>query len=268
MNRPRLSRRILLSGLIFLALTSIGHGQISEASTQSAKDGFQKSNFPWYDSDSESVNLNPGYQTDTRAVTTNRNGVPKMAAPVQRNMNFSNNWSSRWWAILWFAVLIVLVAVVIAVVVWLLMRIDPPAGFNQQRYDSDDERAFGSDRVERLPFDIHNPQGDFLAAADAAYRAGDYSNAVTYLFSHVLLTLDRHQRVRLRRGKTNRQYLSEMQTNGAGSLTEYYERLMISFESSFFGSYELQARQFEESWSKLDDFQIRLKGLGEVTHEI
>ncbi len=254
----------LFCGLALSCQACFGQGPAVDSGESSAQRAFQKGSYPWYDADTEMLNLEPELIRGGAAETADRNTIPAVAPAVQGgNMGGASNW----WLVVLIVLLVLLLAVVVAAVVWLLMRVAPPAGFSQYQNDSDQERAFGSDRMERLPFDVYNPTGDFLAAAESAYRAGDFRNAVTYLFSHVLLTLDRHKRVRLRRGKTNRQYLNEMQSTGAGSLSGYYERLMVSFESAFFGNYELKTQQFEESWNALTDFQDRLDRLGEVPRE-
>lgn len=243
---------VLVAGVIGASCLSQEVGQ------ERARDAFEKGNYPWYDSENDSVNYSPELSEGGAAGTAERNGIRKQ---VQQRVSRP---VGAWVVWLLIGLFVLFVILLVVVLIWLLLKVDRPSGFSQYDSDWENDYAFGSDRVERLPFDVRNQVGDFRAAAEQAYQAGDYRTAVIYLFSHVLLTLDRHKRVRLRKGKTNRQYLGEMRTNGAVSLTDYYERLMVSFESAFFGDYEVSSTQFEESWNALPEFQDRLKQLGEV----
>src|SRR5207249_1781221 len=46
-----------------------------------------------------------------------------------------------------------------------------------------------ADRVEALPFHLRAAAGDFLAEARRFYEAGEYSQAIIFLFSHELVEL-------------------------------------------------------------------------------
>lgn len=231
-----------------------------EVGQERARDAFEKGSYPWYDSGNDEVNYSPELEGGGTAGTAGRNTIPKQPQRTSRPMSW-------WWVAFFITLFVVLAVFLLGLIIWMLLKVDRPSGFSQYDTGWDHDAAFGSDRVERLPFDVHQQVGDFRAAAEKAYKAGDYRTAVIYLFSHVLLTLDRHKRVRLRKGKTNRQYLGEMRSNGALSLTGYYERLMVSFESAFFGNYEVLSNQFEESWNALPEFQNRLNQLGEVARD-
>jgi hypothetical protein len=75
---------------------------------------------------------------------------------------------------------------------------------------------------------------------------------MVYLYSHLLVTLDRAQLIRLTKGKTNRQYLREMA--GAKSLAAILTGAMVAFEDFFFGKHDLERERFEQSWQRLDEF--------------
>jgi hypothetical protein len=112
------------------------------------------------------------------------------------------------------------------------------------------------DRVQALPFQVRKPTGDFLAEARRLYEAGNYSEAIIYLYSYQLVELDRHHVIRLAKGKTNRQYLRE--TRRQGVLYGILHGTMIAFEDVFFGHHELDRETFELSWRRLDDFHGEL----------
>jgi len=115
------------------------------------------------------------------------------------------------------------------------------------------------DRVEALPFAVRNPTGDFLAEARRLYEAGDYSEAIIYLFSYQLVELDRQHLIRLAKGKTNRQYLRELRAKPA--LRSILETTVVRFEDAFFGRKTLTRERFEQAWQRLDDFHAELHRL-------
>lgn len=110
-------------------------------------------------------------------------------------------------------------------------------------------------RIEALPEALRPAQGDLLAAARQHYAAGDYSRAVLYLFAHQLVELDRHQAIRLERGKTNRQYLRELRQQP--DLREVFALSMVAFEDVFFGRRAIQRDRCDACWQG----QSRLESL-------
>jgi hypothetical protein len=117
-----------------------------------------------------------------------------------------------------------------------------------------------ADKVEHLPVQIQADEGDFLATARRHYEAGNYSQAIIYLFSYQLLQLDHHQIIRLAKGKTNRQYLRE--TKRRPELRGVLEATMIAFEDVFFGKHPLDRARFEACWNQLAVFQQQLQQQG------
>jgi len=115
------------------------------------------------------------------------------------------------------------------------------------------------DRVEALPFAVRKPTGDFLAEARRLYEAGDYSEAIIYLFSYQLVELDRQHLIRLAKGKTNRQYLRELRARL--TLRSILETTVVRFEDAFFGRKTLTRERFEQSWQRLDEFHAELHRL-------
>ena len=95
-----------------------------------------------------------------------------------------------------------------------------------------------------------------MAEARRLYEAGQYSDAIIYLFSYELVQLDKHHIIRLAKGKTNRQYIRE--TRQRPHLAAVLEITMIAFEDAFFGRKTLSREAFERSWQRLDEFQGEL----------
>ena len=109
-----------------------------------------------------------------------------------------------------------------------------------------------SESIEQLPFDLQAAGGDFRSLAQQAYQAGDLRRAFIFLYSHVLVTLDQNERITLRKGKTNRQYLKEVWEDP--KLSSYFKSVMLPFESAFFGDHDPAPDQFERCWSGLENF--------------
>jgi Domain of unknown function (DUF4129) len=115
------------------------------------------------------------------------------------------------------------------------------------------------DRVEALPFAVRRAAGDFLGEARRLYEAGQYSEAIIYLFSFQLVELDKHHLIRLAKGKTNRQYLREVRQRPL--VRAILETTMIAFEDAFFGRKTISRERFESCWQRLDEFQRELDHL-------
>jgi len=114
-------------------------------------------------------------------------------------------------------------------------------------------------QIESLPIRVSAEEADLLGLAEKCYAEGDYSRAVVYLFSYLLLQLDRRQFIHLARGKTNRQYLREL--GSRARLRNLLGHTMQVFEDVFFGNRRLERAQFETCWFELDEFH-RLVGFG------
>ena len=117
----------------------------------------------------------------------------------------------------------------------------------------DDEAHRILDRIDDLPVKLNKPTGDLLSAAREHYLAGQYAEAIVYLYSHQLVQLDRRNLIRLTRGKTNRQYLREI--SSYMGIQQLVEQTMIVFEEVFFGRRSLSRERFECVWNQMDDFQ-------------
>ncbi len=114
--------------------------------------------------------------------------------------------------------------------------------------DEGDQRR----RSEALPLPGARLDGDLLARARRLYQEGRFGEAILYLFGYQLLELDKRQRIRLARGKTNRQYLREI--GGGGRLRRLVEQTMVAFEDFFFGHHTIDRARFESCWSRLAEF--------------
>jgi hypothetical protein len=99
-----------------------------------------------------------------------------------------------------------------------------------------------------------------LAQAEKYRAAGDYSKAITYLFSHALVEMDGARCIRLARGKTNRAYLRELRDQE--SLRYFTNQLVLAFEYAFFGKHVLSKEAFERIWEQVPAFDANIKQIG------
>jgi hypothetical protein len=147
----------------------------------------------------------------------------------------------------------------IGIIAWLIAKAFLKNEVTETNVSKVIETSRDVDKVQALPFAIRKPAGDFLAEAQRLYAAGEFSEAVIYLYSHLLVQLDHHHVIRLAKGKTNRQYLREARSRPL--VREILEQTMIAFEDVFFGDHELSREEFEACWQRLDQFHGELEKL-------
>jgi len=151
-----------------------------------------------------------------------------------------------------WALIAIFITIVVLGLIWAFLQMENKANKDGELSD---QGLSQEERIKELPFvfDLKKSTGDLQQLAYEAYQAGDYKTAITLLFSHVLLTLDKASLIRLRKGKTNRQYLTELYRHR--ELTGYYEKVMVPFEDAFFGDHDLRRENFEACWNDLNHFE-------------
>jgi hypothetical protein len=180
--------------------------------------------YPWYDA-----------KTD---------GLRRVEVSQPVTINASLGTLLQWTA--WF-----LVALLLAGIVYLLVR----AFWRRDRRRAGEtgaEPAGSAERIESLPAPAVDSPRDLLDEARRCQQRGDYGRAIVFLFSHQLWQLDKHGRIRLAQGKTNRQYLREIAARPA--LRSLMEQTTLVFENFFFGHHAIERPAFEICWSRLAEF--------------
>jgi hypothetical protein len=209
-------------------------GQWVEEGQEALADG----SYPWYDAETDSLR------------------------PLKLPERRTGEWDLAWiaellgatiqiiaWTLLGLAIL-----ALAALLVYFARNRQPAAASRRATTDG----LATADRIEALPFLAERPRGDLLALARQHYEAGNYSEAIIYLFSYELLQLDKFSIIRLSRGKTNRQYLREVGRQSA--LRSPLEQTLVTFESVFFGRRALDRAGFEACWNQLPQFEQHLQG--------
>lgn len=200
------------------------------------------SRFPWYDESND----------DVKPLRIPPPPKPRSWNVPRWSFNLPGSALSR---VAW----IVLVVLVIALA-WLLWRAYLAREARQAATQPETQRRIVSDasRIEALPFAIRRTATDLLGEAERCYLEGNYSEAVIYFYSYLLVALDRGQIVRLAKGKTNRQYLREL--GGRPRLREILTLVMVAFEDVFFGQQPLSQHRFEQCWALRHEFHSHLQG--------
>jgi len=256
LTQPLLVRAVWLLGLLALLPGPAWAADVvrTDAAIEAGREALRgRTRFPWYDTEQDAlrrIDVQPPADTAENRRSTWQGSLPDSSAP-----SFGTDWSGLWAvieALIWSGLL--------ALLIWLVYFL--ARSYLRQHSAPEAEEAVADlarseeDLIENLPFDVRRPQADLLAEAKRLYELGAYAQAVIYLFSYQLIRLDRGQHIRLARGKTNRQYLRELQPRP--DLRGILERTMLVFEEVFFGHYALDRAGFERCWERLDEFHQRL----------
>jgi len=230
------------------------------AGVEDARRALRREAFPWYDQDHDSlrrVHLSPPENV------ANKSGEPEAKPPSEndseRDVDESRPRASRTLGAWGDILAIVLLVALFFAIAWFFIR----AYLSREEQAAVDDTARvkhtavdDAARIEALPFRIRRGDIDLLAEARRLYEETRFSEAIVYLFSYQLVELDRHQVIRLSKGKTNRQYLRELRPQPA--LRSMLERSMVTFEEVFFGGHALGRAQFETVWHEVGPFTAML----------
>jgi hypothetical protein len=246
--------------LLSLLLTAFLSAQDSPPKPDPVQEGKESltnvAKFPWYDSRSDEVH--PLHMTPRREADSG-NRASKWTNANKQKTGMAGGRTSAFGPLLQgvgLTVLVLLLGFIAYLIATAFLKEEISETSAQRRVV---ETSRDVDRVEELPFHVRKPSGDFLSEARRLYEAGQYSEAIIYLFSYQLVQLDRHHVIRLAKGKTNRQYVRESRQRPA--VRPILEQTMFSFEDAFFGRKTLGREQFERSWQQLDAFHAELAEL-------
>lgn len=164
---------------------------------------------------------------------------------------------------LWLYILLIGALFVVGAVLFFVYR-DTWQSSHARRRRRNQKLANEAAKIQDLPFEIEASRLGLFEQSMRYRELRDYSKAIIYLFSHVLVELDGARCIRLERGKTNRRYLREL--GGESSLKSFTEQLIHAFEYSFFGKHALTQDAFESLWCQLPEFQKSIaKSMAENT---
>jgi hypothetical protein len=235
----------------FLVLATLPAGLAAQTPRDEAVDAGRRAlqgsaDYPWYDASQDTVQ-----RIDVEPPRDLAGRKSKWQPP-----------NVRWSIPDWFATLLrimgwTLLGIVFGLLLYALLRATIATTLRPGSSAESDESIQGDvDRIEALPFQLKVPQTDLLAQARHHFDAGEYAQAIVYLYSYQLIQLDRHQQIRLTKGKTNRQYLRELRSRR--ELWDILFQSMVAFEDVFFGHHTLTRGRFEACWRRLDESHQQL----------
>ena len=241
--------RLVIELLVFGALAS--NVVLAADGVEEARQALKSTRQPWYDSDADDLR-SFDFLTEQSAQRKDWRGVDR--PEWDWNWNWPDmSWVGELFKFLAWVVLIGLIAVLLYALVKSFMDFESPLLGTQKSPQSGQDAVTDEQRIENLPLNLAKKKGDFLQMAKEHYDAGNFSEAIIYLFSYRLLQLARAGFIRLTKGKTNRQYLLEIRQSD--ELRRILGSTIVTFEDVFFGKYPLTQERFEGCWDRNEQFQ-------------
>jgi hypothetical protein len=222
----------------------------------------------WWDAEKQEVNVAP-----TNVLPNADNFLAERSElkndPLQKKTKTSSNWNWNWGWLSIFSLSnivlilgIILLLVMIGILVFVVIK--PDLSFRKNTTKTTQRRVSESQKITELPFDVPITDTGLMATANRYAAEGNYDSATIYLYSYLLVELDHHQRIRLRRGKTNRMYLREL--HGEGYLSSRFHTVMLTFERSFFGKHEITRDEFTLCQRASDDINSKLNDASDTSN--
>lgn len=249
---------VLIFGVTGLLSPCLPQAQASGNNETVANEALAGHEYPWFDAETGELKpIDMPAESSSRSIGRNDVQVaqPPPASPAtpattptgtgggtMPNMNFDAT------PLLVGGVVILLVAI-LGWLLWMFLRLE--ADDDEFELTKKKRRRL-SESIEHLPFEMSSTDGDFRSMAESAWRRGDFRHAIIYLYSHVLVSLDQEDLITLRKGKTSRQYLSEIRRRPL--VSRYFQKVLLPFESVFFGDKEMEPTLFQSCWNDLDQF--------------
>jgi hypothetical protein len=157
----------------------------------------------------------------------------------------------------WQVVLIVVAVAAIALIILFLIRIQKLVEAPSKSNIGATSVATQQRKVTDLPFELDSPDIPLFQLIEQYRGRGDYSKAIIYLYSLILIELDAVGMIRLARGKTNWTYLRELSPRQEEKA--FATTIVYWFEHVFFGKQNMDAQAFESIWASFPQFNERLK---------
>jgi len=159
----------------------------------------------------------------------------------------------------------VLLLALAVLAVWLVVRLLRrwySAYLAQQQPRQQVERSGrgAPERIDQLPVAVSTGSAGLWELVQQAVEQKQFSRAIVFLYSYLLLRLDQQGRIRLEKGRTNRQYLRQLR--GDPQLQRWMARIVAAFEEVFFGHRELGAEAFQQCWELVPQIQSRVEQKG------
>lgn len=217
----------------------------------------------WYSAEKDELVAAVPFSRESIDVSDRDKSVkaPEVTTPIQGN-GFSNIIGDFFQFIVgaWLYIVLVIVLLIIGfVLAYVIMNLQGTAGFRRRQEIAASTVERDQAKITDLPFEIDQSNLGLLEQAGLFRSRGEYSKAIVYLFSHVLVELDAAGHIRLARGKTNRIYLREL--GSRETERKFTSYLVRWFEHVFFGKHDMDPEVFEKIWGQLPAFDRQLKNI-------
>lgn len=255
---PLSTARLLLCIPLFFACLS----REEDASASDDRSVRRGTHPVWVDREAESVRV-PPHQLEKQDYSDRHDAIKSESSSTNRfgwwNYLFSF-WSIFFYGLMqvWRILLILILLCVVGSAIYYIVRSGKFSYFVRRAQQT----ALGEDvelqqaKISDLPFELEVPMVGLRAQAERYRNAGDYSKAIVYLFSYLLVELDQSHCIRLERGKTNGVYLREV--TPWSQLCSYLQGAVRLFEQAYFGRRRIDREPFEELWNKITTFEQML----------
>lgn len=221
-----------------------------ESSKNQAKRAFVDQQFPWYNA--QKGDLVPLFPTK----------IPPPPPSRSEELNKSFEWVAIIRVVLWVLFALVIIGAIFALI-WFGQRFFDEAPLLEK---TEATPEIESARLEALPEKVRG-KGDLLERARDLAKAGAYAEAIAFLHGWQLIQLDKHGKIELQKGKTNRQYQGELSAALPGSaspgsasaeLRTTFRDSTRLFEDAFYGHLPISEPEFQSVWSKIALFEKAL----------
>lgn len=177
----------------------------------------------------------------------------------------STFWRDFWYFVgtaLYYLFWILLIVACFAILTWFFKSQEIYFFLRRSKGVADDEDiAAQRAKYSDLPVDLEMGLVGLKAQAAMLREKGEYSQAIVYLFSYLLVELDTAHCIALAKGKTNYRYLRELSPRPA--LHSRLKRVIQLFEEAYFGRRTISKEAFESIWSDLTRFETEIKQASE-----
>ncbi len=219
----------------------------------------------WYSSEESNSALPAPPETVSIDVSDRHDSIKANAGTNASSKPFQNKswfarlleWCFEYFYSIWTFVVLFAFLFLFVVIGYFLMRTRRNRNYHRKSESRNVKGARGEAKVTDLPFELEHSAGSLLAQADVYRKQGDYSKALIYLYSHLLMELDNASLIRLERGKTNRRYLREL--SGHVPLKNYLTTTVRWFEAVFFGKHPIDLETFDSLRAKVPEFESKVR---------
>ena len=211
---------------------------------EDARASFEKSlkRYPWYSSSNGSARFLP--QRPQRETQQVKEKPQREYRPVEPKK--PDDGGVFWWLVSTF------ILVILALVGWFCYR-SLQMRSTRRKFQIEEELRRRR-RVETLTEEAKDYYDDLKSATLAAREQGDFRRATIFLFSWILVELDKREFILLDKGKTNLEYFREL--NDHESEQAIYRVAMTEFERVYFGGQPITRDEFDSRlYLLLDSFE-------------